>query len=89
MYVHTSVYMYASSLQQKPTKFYSDDGTILFDTLNLNSQASWYSDQPEGRPLNMLCLHQLEKDTVFIGMDRIHLSPRLLPLLLYVHVYIM
>lgn len=48
----------------------SPDGTVLFETLNLNSQASWYSDQPEGRPLNILCLQQLEKDTIFVGMER-------------------
>ena len=51
--------------------FSSADETILFETLNLNSQASWYSDKPEGRPLNVLCLQQLEKDTIFIGMERI------------------
>ena len=53
----------------------SPDGTLLFEALNLNSQASWYSDQPEGRPLNVLCLQQLEKDTIFIGMDRILHTP--------------
>ena len=50
---------------------FSADGTNLFETLNLNSQASWYTEQPEGKALHVLCLQQLEKDTIFIGMDRI------------------
>jgi [mitogen-activated protein kinase] kinase 5 len=48
----------------------SPDGTTLFDTLNLNSQASWYADQPDGKSLHVLCLQQLEKDTIFIGLER-------------------
>ena len=43
----------------------------MFDTLNLNSQASWFIDKPEGKDLPVLCVQQLEKDTIFIGMDRI------------------
>ena len=46
--------------------------SVIFDTLNLNSQASWFTDKPEGKPVNILCLQQLEKDTIFIGMERIH-----------------
>ncbi|CAI8010512.1 Mitogen-activated protein kinase kinase kinase kinase 5, partial [Geodia barretti] len=48
----------------------SPEGTTLFDTLNLNSQASWYADQPDGKSLRVLCLQQLEKDTIFIGLER-------------------
>lgn len=44
--------------------------SVIFDTLNLNSQASWFTDKPEGKPVNILCLQQLEKDTIFIGMER-------------------
>ena len=51
--------------------FPSPEGTTLFDTLNLNSQASWYADQPDGKSLHVLCLQQLEKDTIFIGLERI------------------
>lgn len=48
------------------------DGKLIFNTMNLNTQASWYTDEkPEGRDLNVLCLQQLERDTFFVGIDRI------------------
>lgn len=46
------------------------DGSVLFDTMNLNSQASWFTDKPEGKELPVLTLQQLERDTIFIGIDR-------------------
>ena len=45
---------------------------MIFDTYNLNTQASWYTDQPEGREVNVHCLQQLEKNTFFVGIGRIH-----------------
>ena len=51
--------------------FTSPEGSLIFDTLNLNSQASWFIDKPEGKDLPVLCVQQLEKDTIFIGLDRI------------------
>lgn len=50
-------------------------GNLIFDTVNLNTQASWYTEEkPEGRDVNLLCLQQLEKDTFFIGVDRIFIQ---------------
>ena len=44
----------------------------MFNTMNLNTQASWYTDEkPEGRDISVLCLQQLEKNTFFVGFDRI------------------
>lgn len=55
--------------------FCSAGGRLIFDTMNLNTQASWYTDdKPEGRDANVLCLQQLERDTFFIGIDRIFLT---------------
>jgi len=48
----------------------SVEGTLIFNTLNLNSQASWFTDKPEGKDLPVLCVQQLEKDTIFVGLDR-------------------
>ena len=47
------------------------DGNIIFDTLNLNTQANWYTDEPECKEVPVLCLQQLEKDTIFLGLERI------------------
>ena len=49
---------------------------MIFDTYNLNTQASWYTDQPEGKEVNILCLQQLEKNTFFVGMGSILCSGR-------------
>ena len=51
--------------------FSSLDGRLVFNTLNLNSQASQFVDKPEGKELPVLCVQQLEKDTIFVGLDRI------------------
>jgi len=51
--------------------FSSLDGTLIFNTLNLNSQASWFTHKQEGKDLPVLCVQHLEKDTIFIGLDRI------------------
>ena len=51
---------------------HSKDGNIIFDTLNLNTQANWYTDDPpESSEVPVLCLQQLEKDTIFLGLERI------------------
>ena len=49
------------------------DGNVVFDTMNLNTQANWYTDQPaiECKEVPVLCLQQLEKDTIFLGLERI------------------
>ena len=48
------------------------DGNVIFDTMNLNTQANWYTDQPaECKEVPVLCLQQLEKDTIFLGLERI------------------
>ena len=46
---------------------------MVFDTMNLNTQANWYTDQPatECKEVPVLCLQQLEKDTIFLGLERI------------------
>ena len=51
--------------------FSSHGGTLSFNTLNINSHASWFTDKPEGKDLPVLCVQQLEKDTIFIGLERI------------------
>ena len=33
-------------------------------------EANWYTDKPEGKDLPILSLQQLEKDTLFIGLER-------------------
>ena len=45
------------------------DSTLYFETINLNTQANWYTDKPEGKDLPILSLQQLEKDTFFIGLE--------------------
>ena len=51
---------------------FRNDGRLLFDTMNLNTQACWYTaDKPASRDLDVLCLQQLEKNTFFVGSDRI------------------
>ena len=69
MYIHVCVaskYLVCLSLD-------STDGNVVFDTMNLNTQANWYTDQPavECKEVPVLCLQQLEKDTIFLGLERI------------------
>ena len=45
------------------------DSTLYFETINLNTQANWQTDKPEGKDLPILSLQQLEKDTFFIGLE--------------------
>jgi hypothetical protein len=49
------------------------DGNVVFDTMNLNAQADRYTDQPavECKQVPVLCLQQLEKDTIYLGLERI------------------
>ena len=49
------------------------DGNVVFDTMNLNTQANLCTDQSavECKEVSVLCLQQLEKDTVFLGLERI------------------
>lgn len=55
-----------------PCEFHRKDGNIIFETLNLNTQANWYTDDPpESSAVPVLCLQQLEKDTIFLGLERI------------------
>lgn len=53
--------------------FCSTDGQYIFDTLNLNTQASWNTEdkREEGVEISILELQQVEKNTFFIGTDRI------------------
>ena len=40
--------------------------------MNLNSGSNWFTDSnPEATPCSVLCLQQLEKDTIFVGTDRV------------------
>ncbi len=53
---------------------FSPDDSVVFETVNLNSGANWFTDVPDsqdGKQLPVLSMQQLEKDTIFIGVDRI------------------
>ncbi len=45
------------------------DSSLHFETINLNTQANWYTDKPDGKDLPILSLLQLEKDTFFVGLE--------------------
>jgi hypothetical protein len=49
------------------------DGNVVFDAMNLNTPDNWYPDQPiiECKEVPVLCLQQLEKNTIFLGLERI------------------
>lgn len=50
----------------------SPSGSVSFDILNLNSGSNWFTESnPEATPCSVLCLQQLEKDTIFVGTDRV------------------
>ena len=51
------------------TSLHRADSTLYFETINLNTQANWYTDKPEGKDLPILSFQQLEKDTFFIGLE--------------------
>ena len=48
--------------------YYSAGGRLLFEEINLNSQA--LTEQPCGEHVDVLCVQQLEWDTFLIGIDR-------------------
>ncbi len=48
---------------------YRSDSSLYFETINLNTQANWYTDKPDGKDLPILSLQQLEKDTFFVGLE--------------------
>jgi len=48
---------------------------LEFDTINLNSSSSWFvaseSESSSAEPLEVSCVTQLEKDTVFVSYDNV------------------
>lgn len=59
---------------QASIQFFSTDsssGSVCFDNVNLNSGTNWFDSNPEVAPCSVLCLQQLEKDTIFVGTDRV------------------
>ena len=49
----------------------TSSGSVCFDNVNLNSGTNWFDSNPEVAPCSVLCLQQLEKDTIFVGTDRV------------------
>ena len=68
MQVTITVCMYTLAAV-KVTSLSRADSTLYFETINLNTQANWQTDKPEGKDLPILSLQQLEKDTFFIGLQ--------------------
>ena len=53
-------------------------GSVVFNTINLNSTSNWYNDGFENRDVEILSLQQLEKDTIFVATESILLVPLML-----------
>ena len=68
---HTKLSSYACLLQCLFLCLCRQLGSVVFNTVNLNSTSNWYNDGYENIELEILSLQQLEKDTIFVATESI------------------